>query len=104
MSFARKRQRFLVNQGYSYQVITKLAGMEEVSIFVLTIFLRILKFILCFVLKSTLYYNTKEEQTQLLQQVLAANDIDAEEEKVAGEIGASKGGQVSRVDKSETDV
>lgn len=32
MHFASKRQRFLVNQGYSYKVITKLAGMEEVRI------------------------------------------------------------------------
>lgn len=30
MSYSRKRQRFLVNQGYSYKVITKLAGMDEV--------------------------------------------------------------------------
>merc|ERR1712226_1501664 len=28
MSFSRKRQRFLVNQGYAYKVVTKLAGME----------------------------------------------------------------------------
>lgn len=63
MHFSRKRQRFLVNQGYSYKVITKLAGMDEES--------------LC--------YGTKEEQSNLLQQVLAANDADAEEEKVAGE-------------------
>lgn len=32
MSYSRKRQRFLVNQGYSYKVITKLAGMNEVII------------------------------------------------------------------------
>ena len=31
MHFATKRQRFLVNQGYSYKVITKLAGMDEVN-------------------------------------------------------------------------
>ena len=31
MHYSSKRQRFLVNQGYSYKVITKLAGMEEVS-------------------------------------------------------------------------
>jgi DNA excision repair protein ERCC-3 len=31
MSYSRKRQRFLVNQGYSYKVITKLAGMDTVS-------------------------------------------------------------------------
>lgn len=30
MAYSSKRQRFLVNQGYSYKVITKLAGMEEV--------------------------------------------------------------------------
>ena len=28
--YASKRQRFLVNQGYSYKVITKLTGMEQV--------------------------------------------------------------------------
>ena len=31
MHFATKRQRFLVNQGYSYKVIIKLAGMDEVG-------------------------------------------------------------------------
>ncbi|XP_050470449.1 general transcription and DNA repair factor IIH helicase subunit XPB isoform X3 [Bombus huntii] len=30
MNYSRKRQRFLVNQGYAYKVITKLAGMEEI--------------------------------------------------------------------------
>ena len=29
--YATKRQRFLVNQGYSYKVITKLEGLDEVS-------------------------------------------------------------------------
>ena len=33
MHFASKRQRFLVNQGYSYKVITKLAGMDQVNFF-----------------------------------------------------------------------
>lgn len=32
MSYSRKRQRFLINQGYAYKVITRLAGMEEVRI------------------------------------------------------------------------
>lgn len=31
MGYSRKRQRFLVNQGYSYKVITKLPGIDEVS-------------------------------------------------------------------------
>ncbi|GAB6033300.1 hypothetical protein CHUAL_013071 [Chamberlinius hualienensis] len=75
MSFSRKRQRFLVNQGYSYKVITQLAGMDE----------------------EDLFYKTKEEQTHLLQQVLAANDMDAEEERVAGEgPSASKSGPFGR--------
>ena len=30
MQYSLKRQRFLINQGYSYKVITKLAGIEEV--------------------------------------------------------------------------
>ncbi|XP_013418699.1 general transcription and DNA repair factor IIH helicase subunit XPB-like [Lingula anatina] len=62
MSYATKRQRFLINQGYSYKVITKLPGMEE----------------------ELLDYSTKEEQAQLLQKVLAASDIDAEEERETG--------------------
>lgn len=63
MFYSLKRQRFLVNQGYSFKVITKLAGMEE----------------------ADLKYSTKQEQHQLLQRVLAASDADAEEEKIAGE-------------------
>jgi len=66
MSFSRKRQRFLVNQGYSYKVITRLAGMDE---------------------DRDLLYSSKEEQGQLLQQVLAASDMDADEERVPGEGG-----------------
>lgn len=60
MSFSRKRQRFLVNQGYAYKVVTKLAGMEA----------------------EDLMYKTREDQVTLLQQTLAANDADAEEEGV----------------------
>ncbi|KAK6631181.1 hypothetical protein RUM43_014277 [Polyplax serrata] len=66
MSYSRKRQRFLVNQGYSYKVITQLAGMEE---------------------EPDMFYKTRDEQGQLLQQVLAANDTDAEEERIPGEGG-----------------
>ncbi|XP_066998978.2 general transcription and DNA repair factor IIH helicase/translocase subunit XPB [Anabrus simplex] len=74
MSYSRKRQRFLVNQGYSYKVITKLAGMEE---------------------EPDLLYTTREEQGQLLQQVLAASDVDADEERVPGE-GPRAGPMVHR--------
>ncbi|KAL6455930.1 hypothetical protein MHYP_G00357810 [Metynnis hypsauchen] len=65
MAYSTKRQRFLVDQGYSFKVITKMAGMEE----------------------EDLMFSTREEQQQLLQKVLAASDLDAEEEVVIGEMG-----------------
>jgi DNA excision repair protein ERCC-3 len=73
MHYARKRQSFLVNQGYAYKVITKLKGMED----------------------EDLMYRTKEEQHQLLQQVLAANDADGEEERIMGDSNG-RPGQVQR--------
>ena len=63
MSFSRKRQRFLVNQGYAYKVVTKLAGSEA---------------------DKELLYETREQQVTLLHQTLAANDADLEEENLAG--------------------
>lgn len=30
--YSQKRQRFLVNQGYSYKVVTQMAGMDEVGV------------------------------------------------------------------------
>ena len=71
MSYSRKRQRFLVNQGYAYKVITHLAGMDE---------------------DPNLFYNTREEQSSLLQQVLAASDIDCEDERIPGEGGPPRPG------------
>ncbi|XP_026876623.2 general transcription and DNA repair factor IIH helicase subunit XPB [Electrophorus electricus] len=65
MAYSTKRQRFLVDQGYSFKVITKLAGMEE----------------------EDLMFSTRDEQQQLLHKVLAASDLDAEEEVVTGEMG-----------------
>ncbi|ENN73636.1 hypothetical protein YQE_09882, partial [Dendroctonus ponderosae] len=74
MNYSRKRQRFLVNQGYSYKVITKLAGMDK---------------------EPDMMYKTREEQGQLLQQVLAASDIDCEDERMPGE-GGPRGGPGNR--------
>ncbi|NP_001123812.1 TFIIH basal transcription factor complex helicase XPB subunit [Xenopus tropicalis] len=74
MAYSTKRQRFLVDQGYSFKVITKLAGMEE----------------------EHLAFSNKEDQQQLLQKVLAASDLDAEEEVVVGEFGSRSTMQVSR--------
>ena len=47
------------------QVITKMAGMEE----------------------DDLMFSSREEQQLLLQKVIAASDLDAEEEVVLGELG-----------------
>lgn len=71
MHFARKRQRFLANQGYSYKVVTFFEGMD----------------------KEDLFYSTKEKQHELLQQVMTANDADSETENVDGEgiFGAGSG-------------
>ena len=62
MHYSIKRQRFLVNQGYSYKVITKLEEMEN---------------------DTTLAYGSKREQADLLTKVLSASDADADEEDVA---------------------
>ncbi|XP_038603260.1 general transcription and DNA repair factor IIH helicase subunit XPB [Tachyglossus aculeatus] len=74
MAYSTKRQRFLVDQGYSFKVITKLAGMED----------------------EELAFSTKEQQQQLLQKVLAASDLDAEEEVVAAGESGFKSAQMSR--------
>merc|ERR1712179_539309 len=63
MSFSRKRQRFLVNQGYAYKVVTKLAGIEE---------------------EKELHYANKEERHALLSTVLASTETDIDEEGAAG--------------------
>ena len=64
VAFSTKRQRFLVNQGYAFKAITELPGIEY---------------------EEGLAFSTKEEQHALLQKVLAASDVDAEEEVVPGE-------------------
>lgn len=74
MHFTRKRQRFLVNQGYSYKVVTKLAGMDE----------------------EDLLYKTREEQLQLLQKVVSANDADEEERIIDSNSVGHSTSQVSR--------
>ncbi|XP_066972454.1 general transcription and DNA repair factor IIH helicase/translocase subunit XPB [Macrobrachium rosenbergii] len=60
MGYSRKRQSFLINQGYAYRVITpkQLVGMDE----------------------EQLHYNTREEQVHLLEQILAASESDMYEE------------------------
>lgn len=70
MSYSRKRQRFLINQGYSYKVVTHLSGMDD----------------------EQLNYGTKEEQMGLLQQVIMASDKDFEEEELPYEASSSASG------------
>jgi len=55
MYFSAKRQRFLVDQGYSFKVITSLPGMDE---------------------DVTLSYSTVDEQLELLANVLASNELE----------------------------
>lgn len=70
MSYSRKRQRFLVNQGYSYKVVAHLSGMDD---------------------EEGLLYGTKAEQEQLLTRVLHASDNEIDEEsELKTEFGASK--------------
>lgn len=56
MYYSTKRQQFLIDQGYSFKVITHLDGLEDLP---------------------DLAYRTKDEQIELLSSVLLANESDA---------------------------
>lgn len=62
------------------------------SLIILEIVYKIEKLFLLFQ-QTELEYKTKEEQAQLLQQVLAANDADAEEEKMPSDFIVGKSSQ-----------
>jgi DNA excision repair protein ERCC-3 len=67
MYYSAKRQSFLINQGYSYKVITRLTSEED-----------------------NLFFSTKEEQRQLLEKVLSATDRgDDKDEESTGPIPSS---------------
>ncbi|CAF1041787.1 unnamed protein product [Rotaria sordida] len=67
MYYSAKRQSFLINQGYSYKVITRLASEED-----------------------NLFFSTKEEQRQLLERVLLATDRgEDKEEEPLGQVASS---------------
>jgi DNA excision repair protein ERCC-3 len=59
MYYATKRQRFLVDQGYAFQVVTEIAEMEEVK---------------------DLKFTNKRDQAELLTKILDANEKDVAEE------------------------
>ncbi|CAF0714328.1 unnamed protein product [Brachionus calyciflorus] len=74
MYFSAKRQRFLINQGYSYKVINRLGHLEN----------------------ENLFYSKKEEQQELLQKVLMANESEADEEDIPSNVRSTAGSQVFR--------
>lgn len=79
MYYSSKRQQFLIDQGYSFKVITKLQGIEATR---------------------DLVYVSPHDQRELLQTVLMATDVDAKEEdvSVADDLTATaaRGGVVRR--------
>lgn len=71
---ASKRQRFLINQGYSYKVINRLGNLES----------------------ENLYYSKKDERQELLQKVLALNDNAADEEDMSSSLKSAGSSQMFR--------
>ena len=67
MFYSTKRQQFLIDQGYSFKVITHLDGLENLP---------------------DLVYKTTDEQIELLGSVLLANETDAE---LGSDIRANEG-------------
>lgn len=57
MFYSTKRQQFLIDQGYAFKVITHLDGLETLP---------------------DLVYKTRDEQIELMQSVLIANESDAD--------------------------
>lgn len=68
MAYSIKRQRFLVNQGYSFKVVTHLHGIEN---------------------DKTLPLGKREEQIEMLQTIMEARVEDADEESDMPEGGRS---------------
>jgi DNA excision repair protein ERCC-3 len=77
MYYSTKRQQFLIDQGYQFQVITELKGMHELP---------------------DLVYSSHKEQLELLRSVLMASEADADEEviNVADDIEGSSSSTYSR--------
>lgn len=67
MYYSTKRQQFLIDQGYSFKVITHLDGLEDLP---------------------DLAYRTKDEQIELLSSVVLANESEAD---LGTDVRASEG-------------
>lgn len=80
MYYSTKRQQFLIDQGYQFQVLTELKGLQDLP---------------------ELVYSTQKEQLELLRSVLMASEADAEDEviQIADDIEGStysrRTGQIS---------
>lgn len=61
MYYSTKRQQFLIDQGYQFQVLTELKGLNDLP---------------------DLVYSTHKEQLELLRSVLMASEADAEDEVI----------------------
>jgi len=79
MFYSTKRQQFLVDQGYAFKVITHLEGLEALPDPV---------------------YCTQDEQIELLQSVLIANDTDAD---LGSDIRAVEGDLAGTVNSNDFD-
>ncbi|KAI6191482.1 General transcription and DNA repair factor IIH helicase subunit XPB [Aphelenchoides bicaudatus] len=79
MNYSRKRQSFLVNQGYAYKIVNKIPAMEQ---------------------ETGLDLSSPAEQAQLLHQVLQASDKDLEEEETIDDEGNS----VPKVNRKEASI
>ena len=80
MYYSTKRQQFLIDQGYQFQVLTELKGLQELP---------------------DLVYSTHKEQLELLRSVLMASEADAEDEviqvadDIEGQHFSRRSGQIS---------
>lgn len=63
MTYSRKRQRFLINQGYAYKIVNGIPEME----------------------KANLILHTQEQRSALLRDVLRLSDADADQDDVKDE-------------------
>ncbi|KAI6209221.1 General transcription and DNA repair factor IIH helicase subunit XPB [Aphelenchoides besseyi] len=75
MAYSRKRQSFLVNQGYAYKVVNRIPAMEK---------------------ETNIKMSTPSEQAQLLQQVIQASDRDLEEEETKDDELGPRDAKISR--------
>lgn len=73
MYFSSKRQAFLVDQGYSFKVITQLQGIENTP---------------------NLAYPTVSEQRELLQEVMLQNESSADVEDVIDDLFSKRSGRI----------